>query len=59
MSFETRKQDAEKILARWEKSNQSPEAQRRLIDDRERLWRLARDLATALDNLLAHARNRT
>ena len=57
MSFETRKQDAGKVLARWRKSNQSPAAQKRLIDDRERLWRLARDLAEALENLLAHARS--
>lgn len=57
MSFETRKQDAERVLARWQKSNQSPAAQKRLIDDRERLRRLARDLAGALDNLLGHARN--
>jgi hypothetical protein len=59
VSFETRKEDAEKILRRWERSNQSPASQKRLIDDRERLWRLARDLASALDNLLAHARSRT
>jgi hypothetical protein len=57
MSFETRKQDAEKVLRRWNRSNQSPAAQQRLIDDRERLWRFARDLAEALDNLLAHARS--
>jgi hypothetical protein len=57
LSFETRKQDAEKVLRRWRRSNQSPVAQERLIKDGERLWRLARDLAEALDNLLAHARS--
>ena len=57
MSFETRKQDAEKILRRWRRSNQSEAAQKRLINDGERAWMLARDLAEALDNLLGHARN--
>lgn len=61
MSFETRKQDTEKILRRWRRSNQSEAAQKRLINDGERAWMLARDLAEALDNLLAnllaHARN--
>jgi hypothetical protein len=57
MSFETRKEDAEKVLRRWRRSNQSPAAQKRLIDDGERAWRLARDLAEALENLLAHARS--
>ena len=56
MSFETRKRAAEGVLSRWRRSNQSPAAQERLIKDPERLWRLARDLAEALDNLLAHAR---
>jgi hypothetical protein len=59
VSFETRKEDAAKILRRWDRSNQSPAAQDRLINDPERLWRLARDLAEALDNLLAHARSRS
>lgn len=40
--------DAEKVLARWRKANESPAGQSRLINDQERLWRLARDLATAL-----------
>ena len=57
MSFESRKRAAEGVLSRWRRSNQSPAAQERLIDDGERAWRLARDLAEALDNLLAHARN--
>lgn len=57
MSFETRKQDTEKILRRWRRSNQSEAAQKRLINDGERAWMLARDLAEALDNLLGHARN--
>jgi hypothetical protein len=57
MSFETRKRASEEVLSRWRRSNQSPAAQERLIKDPERLWRLARDLAEALDNLLAHARN--
>jgi hypothetical protein len=57
MSFETRKEDAEKVLRRWRRSNQSEAAQKRLIDDGERAWGLARDLAEALENLLAHARN--
>lgn len=57
MSFETRKEDAEKVLRRWRRSNQSPAAQKRLINDGERAWRLARDLAEALENLLAHAGN--
>jgi hypothetical protein len=56
LSFETRKQDAEKILRRWRRSNQSEAAQKRLINDGERAWMLARDLAEALDNLLGHAR---
>ena len=55
MSFETRNQNAAKVFARWQKANSSPAAQERLIDDRERLWRLARDLADSLDNLLADA----
>ena len=57
MSFETRKQDAEKVLRRWRRSNQSEAAQKRLINDGERAWMLARDLAEALDNLLGHARS--
>jgi hypothetical protein len=57
LSFETRKQDAEKVLRRWRRSNQSEAAQKRLINDGERAWMLARDLAEALDNLLGHARN--
>jgi hypothetical protein len=57
LSFETRKQDAEKILRRWRRSNQSEAAQNRLINDGERAWMLARDLAEALDNLLGHARS--
>jgi hypothetical protein len=57
MSFETRKQDAEKVLRRWRRSNQSPTAQKRLINDGEWAWMLARDLADALDNLLGHARS--
>jgi hypothetical protein len=57
MSFETRKQEAEKVLRRWRRSNQSPAAQKRLINDGERACMLARDLAEALDNLLGHARN--
>ena len=57
MSFETRKEDAEKVLRRWRRSNQSETAQKRLINDGERAWMLARDLAEALDNLLGHARN--
>ncbi len=57
MSFETRKRDAEKVLRRWHRSNQSPAAQKRLINDGERAWMLARDLAEALDNLLGHARS--
>jgi len=40
--------DAQKVLARWRKANESPADQSRLINDQERLWRLARDLATAL-----------
>ena len=54
MSFETRKQDAAAILRKWEKANASPIGQTRLINDKERLWRMARDLAFALDNLYAH-----
>jgi hypothetical protein len=57
LSFETRKQAAEKVLRRWQRSNQSPAAQKRLINDGERAWMLARDLAEALDNLLGHARS--
>ena len=57
MSFETRLQDAEKIFRRWRRSNQSPAAQKGLINDGERSWMLARDLAEALDNLLGQARN--
>ena len=57
MSFETRKRAAEGVLSRWRRSNQSPAAQKRLINDGERAWMLARDLAEALENLLAHARN--
>ena len=56
MSFKTRKQDAEKVLRRWRRSNQSEAAQKRLINDGERAWMLARDLAEALYNLLGHAR---
>ena len=56
LSFETRKQDTEKILRRWRRSNQSEAAQKRLINDGERAWMLARDLAEALDNLLAQWR---
>lgn len=41
MSFETRKQDAEKVLRRWRRSNQSSAAQKRLINDGERAWMLA------------------
>lgn len=57
MSFETHKQDAEKVLRRWRRANQSEAARKRLINDGERAWMLARDLAEALDNLLGHARN--
>jgi LRP1 type putative zinc finger protein len=39
----------------WRRSNQSPVAQKRLINDGERARRLAKDLAEALDNLLGHA----
>jgi hypothetical protein len=59
MSFETRKDDAEKMIKQWRRANQSPAAQQRLMNDRDRLWRLGRDLAEALDNLLAHARSRS
>ena len=57
MSFETHKQDAEKVLRRWRRANQSEAARKRLINDGERAWMLARDLAEALDNLLGHAGN--
>lgn len=57
MSFESRKKDAEKALRRWCRSNQSEAAQKRLINDGERAWLLARDLAEALGNLLGHTRN--
>lgn len=59
MSFETRKDDAEKALRKWNRANRSPVDQARLIADPERLWIQARDLAEALDNLLAHSRSRT
>lgn len=59
MSFETRKEDAAKVLRRWERANVTEAAQKRLIGDRDRLWVLGRDLAEALDNLLAHARSRS
>lgn len=59
VSIEARSQDAAKVLARWEKANQSPAAQKRLVADEWRLWRLSRDLAGALDDLLACVRSET
>jgi hypothetical protein len=56
VSLETRKQDAEQVLQRWERSSQSPAARERLIGDSGQLWSLAQDLAEALENLLAHVR---
>ena len=50
-------EDAAKVLKQWNRANQSPAAQARLIKDPDRLWRLGRDLAGALDNLLADARS--
>ncbi|SRR5258706_6576100 len=50
-----RKQAAEALLRKWDRSNQSPTAQERLVADPWRLWRLARDLNRALSNLLADA----
>lgn len=41
------------VLGRWNRANQSPDAQKRLIADPERLWRLARDLAHALEEATA------
>lgn len=58
MSLETRKQDAEQVLQRWHRLNQGPAARERLIHDGGQLWNLARDLAEALDNLLAHVGTR-
>jgi hypothetical protein len=40
------------LLAYWETANRNPDAQKRLVADRWRLWRLARDLATALQSLI-------
>lgn len=37
MSYEKLREDAAKVLNRWTASNQSPQAQNRLINDRERL----------------------
>lgn len=59
MSFETRKQDADKALKKWRKSTRSDDARKRLTKDGEHLWDLASELAEALDNLLAHAWSRT
>jgi hypothetical protein len=41
------------LLAYWKTANDSPTGQRRLVADRWRLWRLARDLAGALDGLIS------
>ena len=40
------------LLAYWKTANESPAAQQQLVSDGWRLWRLARDIATALDGLL-------
>lgn len=44
--------DPRALLAYWQKTNDSPTGQRRLVADRWRLWRLARDLSYALDRLI-------
>jgi NAD(P)H-dependent flavin oxidoreductase YrpB (nitropropane dioxygenase family) len=58
MSFETRKQDAEKMLRKWKRATRAPSAQITLMNNPERLWQLAQGLAVVLDNLYAHARTR-
>jgi hypothetical protein len=44
--------DPRTLLAFWEDANRTPAAQQRLVADRWRLWRLARDLAGALEHLI-------
>jgi hypothetical protein len=40
------------VLAYWKTANQGPAEQQQLVADQWRLWRLGRDLARALEDLL-------
>jgi hypothetical protein len=44
--------DPATMVAYSKAENQSPAAQQRLVGDQWRLWRLARDMASALEDLL-------